>query len=116
MASDAPASVQRVLVCDDERHIVRLVQVNLQRQGYTVACAYDGRQAIGWLQREAFDLAIIDRDLPDMSGPQVIAWIRANEKTQTMPVMLMRKDGSADDDPPYDSLTRPFNFADFIRR
>jgi len=34
----------KILVCDDERHIVRLIQVNLERQGYTVTTAFDGKK------------------------------------------------------------------------
>ena len=37
---------KRVLVVDDERHIVRLVQVNLERQGYEVLTAYDGVECL----------------------------------------------------------------------
>ena len=42
----------KVLVCDDERHIVRLIQVNLERQGYTVVTAYDGKEGLEKIKAE----------------------------------------------------------------
>ncbi|MGV3616958.1 MAG: hypothetical protein ACO1SV_16650 [Fimbriimonas sp.] len=49
-------SNQRILVCDDEWHIVRLLQLNLERQGHKVTRAYGGREAIDLLSREAFEV------------------------------------------------------------
>ncbi|MEZ5162435.1 MAG: hypothetical protein R2688_01540 [Fimbriimonadaceae bacterium] len=42
----------KILVCDDERHIVRLIQVNLERQGYTVVTAYDGKEGLEKVKRK----------------------------------------------------------------
>jgi Response regulator containing CheY-like receiver, AAA-type ATPase, and DNA-binding domains len=38
--------MRKILVVDDERHIVRLIQVNLERQGYNVVTAHDGKEAL----------------------------------------------------------------------
>lgn len=114
------AQGKRVLVCDDERHIVRLLQVNLQRQGYGVTCAYGGREAIERLEREEFDIAVIDREMPDVDGPMVLAWIRAHERTKDMRVIMLDKERS--DDGPHDPpgadlyLTKPFNPANIFSR
>ena len=109
----------RVLVCDDERHIVRLIEVNLTRQGHTVSCAYDGHEAIRWLQREEFDLVVIDRDMPDMSGDEVVLWIRTHEPTRDLRVVMLDKERRPDErgGPPGADLylTKPFNPMDLFR-
>ncbi|MEZ0325146.1 MAG: response regulator [Fimbriimonas sp.] len=74
---------KRILVCDDERHIVRLLSVILERQGHQVTCAYGGREAIGLLEKQRFDLAILDPKMPDVDGYQVRDWIMAHEETRT---------------------------------
>ena len=101
-----------MLVCDDERHIVRLIQVSLERQGCEATCVHGGREAIACLERETFDLAVVDRDMPDMSGDEVLAWIRADERTRSMRVVLLDKDGRGGDGPNAGAtrfLTKPFN-------
>lgn len=81
--------VIRVLVCDDEKHVTRLLQVNLERQGYLVRCAYSGHEAIELLKTEKFDRAIIDVVMPDTDGYQVLRRIRENPETEKMWVALM---------------------------
>ena len=110
----------RVLVCAAERHLVRLLQVNLQRQGYVVTPAYGGREAIERLKAEPFDLAVIDRRMPEVDGLAVLAWIRGNDATKDLPVRLMGTPRDEDppgpgDEPPNPTaganlwLTRPLN-------
>ncbi len=80
-----------VLVCDDERHVVRLLQVNLERQGYSVQCAFGGNGAIALLEgnRLPIDLAIVDYDMGRVSGYEVLSWIRSNEKMKAIWIALM---------------------------
>ena len=84
----------RVLVVDDERHIVRLVQANLQRQDHAVTCAYDEAEAVRLLGQETFDFAVIDGE---MTG--LLAWIRENEGKSAMRVLVLEKKRQ-DGDPP----------------
>lgn len=114
MVSASGRESMRVLVVEDERHIARLLQVNLERQGYAVVCAYDGRSAIRLLGEGEFDLALIDRGLPDMDGRDVLAWIRGNEATKDLRVVMMDRDGLPDDPSGPTAganlwLTKPFN-------
>lgn len=109
------ARIKRVLVCDDERHIVRLIQVNLERQGYEIATAFTGEQALSKLFSDSFDLAVIDSRLPDMTGRDIVAKIRANSNTAHLRVILMGKEEEREDDDDDDMpgpdlyLTKPFN-------
>jgi two-component system alkaline phosphatase synthesis response regulator PhoP/two-component system response regulator VicR len=80
---------KRALVCDDERHIVRLVQVNLERQGYEVECAYSGLQALELLRASSFDVVILDAEMPGMSGYEVRDWIESNVSTKGMEVIVL---------------------------
>lgn len=119
---EALATGARALVCGHERHIVRLIESNLARQGYAVTCAYGGREAISLLERDEFDLAVIDRDMPDVSGQEVLAWIRANERTKDLRVVVLDNDRH-DDDPSDPSgptaganlwLTKPFDLGKLL--
>ena len=113
------ASTKRVLVCDDELHIVRLIQVNLERQGYKVVPAHTGEEALAKVFSQRFDLAVIDADLPDMTGREVIARIRANPDTAHMRLVLIGKDHDRDDDDdsagPDLHLSKPFHPMELVR-
>src|SRR5476651_1235982 len=86
---------RRFLVCDDERHVARLIQVNLERQGHSVVCAFDGRQAIQMLKASLdegalrFDCAVLELKVPYMDGFGILKWIRCNPETVEMWVVLM---------------------------
>lgn len=63
---------QKILVVDDEPHITRLCQVNLERAGYQVVTARDGIEGIGKIKSEKPDLIILDIAMPNKSGVDVI--------------------------------------------
>ena len=104
-----------ILVVDDERHIVRLVQVNLERAGYEVTTAYDGVEAIEAVQSELPDMIILDVMMPRMDGFEALKKLRADDKTKDIPViMLTAKAQDADIFKGWSSgvdsyLTKPFN-------
>jgi len=58
--------MQRVLVCDDERHIVRLIQVNLERHGHNVDTCGSADECLAKLRTGAFDWLVVDSDMPDL--------------------------------------------------
>lgn len=66
----------RLLICDDERHILRLLQVNFERQGHMVATVDRGQMAIARLEQEPFDLAMIETDPTGVDGYDILAPIR----------------------------------------
>ena len=116
---------KKILAVDDERHIVRLVQVNLERQGYEVITAFDGREALEKIESEKPDLVILDVMMPYMDGFEVLQAIRKNPDISTLPViMLTAKAQDADVFRGWQQgvdtyLTKPFNpmeLISFVRR
>jgi two-component system, OmpR family, alkaline phosphatase synthesis response regulator PhoP len=111
---------KKILAVDDERHIVRLVQVNLERQGYTVVTAYDGKEALEKVEAESPDLIVLDVMMPYMDGFEVLQNLKRNQATRDIPViMLTAKAQDADVFRGWQSgvdcyLTKPFNPMELI--
>lgn len=80
---------KRVLVVDDERHIVRLVQVNLERQGYEVLTAYDGVECLEKAKAEKPDLIVLDVMMPRMDGFEALQRLKTDPETRQIPVIML---------------------------
>jgi len=80
---------KKILAVDDEKHIVRLVQVNLERQGYEVITAYDGKEALQKVEEERPDLVVLDVMMPYMDGFEVLQNLRRNPSTRDIPVIML---------------------------
>lgn len=116
---------RKILAVDDEKHIVRLVQVNLERAGYTVVTANDGKEALQKVSEENPDLVVLDVMMPYMDGFEVLQNLRRNPSTRDIPViMLTAKAQDADVFKGWQSgvdcyLTKPFNpmeLLSFVKR
>ncbi|CCW34262.1 response regulator with CheY-like receiver domain and winged-helix DNA-binding domain [Chthonomonas calidirosea] len=116
---------KKILAVDDERAIVRLVQINLERQGYQVVTAYDGKEALEKVASEKPDLVVLDVMMPYMDGFEVLQQLRKNPETRDLPViMLTAKAQDTDVFRGYTSgvdlyLTKPFNpmeLVSFVKR
>ena len=105
----------KILAVDDEPHIRRLVQVNLERHGYEVVTASDGKDALEKVASEKPDLVVLDVMMPYMDGFEVLQTLRKNPETRDLPViMLTAKAQDADVFRGWQSgadlyLTKPFN-------
>lgn len=80
---------KKILVVDDERHIVRLVQVTLERAGYEVGTAYDGRECLQKVTQEKPDLIVLDVMMPYMDGFEVLQNLKASADTDSIPVVML---------------------------
>lgn len=116
---------KKILAVDDERSIVRLIQINLERQGFQVITAYDGKEALLKLEAEKPDLVVLDVMMPYMDGFEVLQNIRKNTATRDLPViMLTAKAQDSDVFKGYSGgadlyLTKPFNpleLVTFVKR
>ena len=68
----------RILAVDDEKPIVELLKLTLNRSGYQCIGAYDGFQAADLIEKETFDLILLDTMLPGIDGFELMDYIRAN--------------------------------------
>ncbi len=80
---------RKILVVDDERHIVKLVRVNLERVGYQVVTANDGVEALEQVKAEEPDLVILDIRMPRKDGWQVIKEMQGKPATQNIPIIVL---------------------------
>ncbi len=93
----------RILVADDDPAILRLVTTILEKEGFSVVGARDGREAYKALQDDVgFTAAILDVVMPQITGPEVVRFMRTEKRFMKIPVMMM----TAEQDPklPTDSF------------
>lgn len=84
---------QSILVVDDERHILELIQYNLQEAGYDVRTADTGEQALQMVQQRHPDLILLDLMLPGMDGLAVCSALKRDHATASIPVMMLTARG-----------------------
>jgi DNA-binding response OmpR family regulator len=78
-----------VLVADDDRDIVRFVEVNLKLEGFRVATAHDGDDALAKALSLAPDLVLLDVMMPRMDGYEVCSRLRADPRSAHIPVIML---------------------------
>src|SRR3990167_2416645 len=78
----------RVLIVDDEEYIRDLIKEVLLAQGHEFELADGGAAALEILRRKAIDLVIVDRNMPGMSGIEVVQLIRQNPKTKGLKILM----------------------------
>ena len=78
--------MSRILVVDDERDILLLLQETLTGCGHTVTGAVSGAEAMDFLVRQELDLLILDLRMPDFSGIDLLHWVR--ERYKGLPVIV----------------------------
>jgi two-component system OmpR family response regulator len=109
----------KILVVDDEKRIVEIVRAYLDKEGYRVIEAYDGRSALEIARKESPDLVILDLMLPVMSGWEVCRALRA---TSSVPIiMLTARDDVTDkiiglELGADDYVTKPFDPKELVAR
>ena len=79
----------RILVVEDSRTQADWLRQVLEREGYAVTVAQDGREAIRRVRSEPPDLVLLDMILPDMNGLDVLRVIKARSEEQFIPVILL---------------------------
>ncbi len=80
----------RVLIADDDPAICTLIETVLRKGPYEIAVRNDGESALVALDREPhFDIVICDFMLPGISGIDLIERLRANERTRSLPILMV---------------------------
>ena len=82
-------STKKVLVVDDEVHIVHVVAIKLRNNGYEPIVACNGQEAYELAVRENPDVIIADYMMPVMSGLELLEKLRDNELTKDIPFVLL---------------------------
>ena len=91
-----PGLHSQILVADDDTYLVRLLKENLELEGYDVACAYDGMNAIHMAREHHFDLIILDVNMPVANGLKVLEYLRTYPATSKTPVIIVTAEPSGD--------------------
>ena len=87
---------RRMLVADDDPAILRLIATILEKENFNVVMARDGREAYKILQSDPnFTAAILDVVMPHISGPELVRYMKSEERLKRIPVMMM----TAEQDP-----------------
>jgi type II secretory ATPase GspE/PulE/Tfp pilus assembly ATPase PilB-like protein/CheY-like chemotaxis protein len=103
-----------VLLVEDEDQLRRVMKDLLERDGYTVAEARDGVQALDQVDRFAPDVIILDLNLPGLDGYSVLTQLRSRPATRGIPVMVLTAKGDEDNEVRVfelgadDFITKPF--------
>jgi two-component system, cell cycle response regulator DivK len=84
-----PETRARVLVVDDHATNLRLIGGVLESQGFTHLTAANGETALNMLERETFDLVLLDIQMPGLSGSEVAKRIRANPATANLKLIAV---------------------------
>ncbi len=111
-----------ILVVDDDKQIVRLVQSYLSQAGYQVLTAHNGETALHTIRRDHPDLVVLDVMLPDRDGWEILRLVRNEPNLATLPVILLTArvedtdkivglELGADD-----YITKPFNPREVVAR
>lgn len=114
------SSVIRVLLVEDEEHILEAVKLNLEMEGYKVVTAMSGSEAIRHFKQERFNLVILDVMLPGMDGFSVCEAIRLHNST--VPILFLSAKNTPEDKitglrrGADDYMTKPFNLEEFLLR
>ncbi len=85
---------KKILVADDEKHIVQIVQFNLEKKGnYVVIVASDGEMALELIRQEKPDLVISDIMMPKMTGFELFEALRKDEEIKDTPFIILTAKG-----------------------
>ncbi len=114
--------MRHVLIIDDEKDIVESVEYNLAKEGYKISKAYDGINGLEAVHKKLPDLVILDLMLPGMSGIEICKAMKADQKTSSIPVIMLTAKGEETDKivglevGADDYITKPFSIRELAAR
>ena len=110
---------KKVLIVDDEKLIVKGIRFSLEQEGMQVECAYDGEEALAMIQKNTYDVILLDVMLPKLTGYEVCQQVR--EFSDVPIIMITAKDDDMDkilglEYGADDYITKPFNILEVKAR
>jgi len=112
---------RKVLVVDDEIHIVHVVAIKLRNNGFEVITAANGAEAFELAREEKPDIIVTDFQMPVMTGVQLVEKLRQCEQTKDIPVIMLTargfavEDGQKKDLQISELLSKPFSPKELLR-
>ena len=108
----------QILIVEDEKAISNLIRLSLTKEGYSCTCVYDGGAAADLLEKNRFDLVLLDVMLPEVDGFELIEFIRPME----IPVIFITAKGAVTDRVKglragaEDYIVKPFEIVELLAR
>lgn len=112
--------MKKILLVEDEAHVVSFIKKGLSEEGFEVSVAFDGKTGLDLSLENNFDIIILDIMLPEMNGLEVCKNIRL--KNQTVPILFLTALGTSEnivlglENGADDYLVKPFKFIELIAR
>lgn len=112
---------KKVLVVDDEVHIVHVVAIKLRNSGYEVISADNGEKAFELACCKNPDIVVTDYQMPGMTGAELVTKLRQNKKTRDIPVIMLTARSFAIDEAEKEHLqiseflSKPFSPKELLR-
>lgn len=108
----------KVLIVEDDEAIANLIKINLSTEGYQCTCALDGKAGADYIEKESFDIVLLDIMLPEIDGYELLEYI----KPMGTPVIFLTAKGALDDRikglrlGADDYIVKPFQIGELIAR
>ncbi len=118
---DRVMAERKVLVADDEIHIIHVVSIKLRNNGYEVISAENGDEAFALACEEKPDIIVADFQMPGMTGLELVRKLRQNKMTKDIPVIMLTARGFAVEDKEKkeleisELLSKPFSPKELLR-
>lgn len=112
----------KILIIDDEIHIVELIKFNLENSGYEVDVSYDGLDGYLKIKQDKPNLVLLDWMLPNISGIDMLKKIRSDESLSNIPVIMLTAKNMERDKieglelGADDYITKPFSIKELLAR
>ncbi len=122
MTTDLKNKSFSILIVDDERNNIQLLGNVLREEGYEPEFATNGVEALEWVNRQHFDLVLLDVVMPDIDGYEVCKRLKSNPATANTPVIFLTVKDDADsiangfEAGSVDYVIKPFNTTELLAR
>lgn len=114
--------MEHVLLVEDDVAIAKLVRFKLERSGFRVTQANNGREALDWLRDNRPDLILLDVMMPEMDGVETLECIKNDDALKAIPVIMLSSKGQKAEIKrclllgAADYIVKPFSPADLVKR
>ena len=112
----------KIFIIEDEPSIIKLVQHNLEKEGFIVSSSLNGNEGLKELKKFQPHLLLLDWMLPDLSGIDICKSIRRENNLKNLPIIMLTAKGESEDkikglnSGADDYITKPFSFNEVLER